>query len=96
MLLTNAPRDLLQLIEEIVGWKSTTIHILVTSRKEREIEDSLVPRCWHISDLAGTVVARDIAMHVRERLQNNSKLMKWPAKVRAEIEATLTKGASGM
>ena len=87
---------LLELIERIVGWKISTLHILVTSRQEREIEDCLVALSWRRVDLQETVVAGDIEMHVRERLQNDSKLKKWPAKVQAEIEAALTEGAHGM
>jgi len=88
--------DLLALIEEIVGWKINILHILVTSRKEREIEDCLMHLSWRRLDLQETVVAGDIKMHVRERLQNDSKLKKWGEKVQAEIEAALTEGAHGM
>ena len=87
---------LLELIEEILGWKISTLHILVTSRKEREIEDSLMPLSWRTVDLQEAVVTGDIKMHVRDRLQNDPKLKKWPIKVQAEIEAALTEGAHGM
>jgi hypothetical protein len=33
--------ELLRLIDEIVSWKLGSLHILATSRKERDIEDSL-------------------------------------------------------
>ena len=87
---------LLALIEEIVGWKLSTLHILVTSRQEREIEDCLMPLSWRRVDLQAAVIAGDVKMHVRERLQNDAKLKKWPEKVQAEIEAALTEGANGM
>ena len=88
--------SLLELIEEIVDWKSSTLHILVTSRKEREIEDSLIPRCWHTMALQDSVIAGDIEIHVCEKLQNDPKLKKWSAKVQAEIKEKLTQGACGM
>ena len=87
---------LLELIQEIVGWKISTLHILVTSRKEREIEDCLMPLSWRTVDLQEAVVAGDIKIHVCERLQNDPKLKKWPVKVQAEIETALTEGARGM
>jgi hypothetical protein len=77
---------LLELIQEIVGWKISTLHILVTSRKEREIEDCLIPLSWRTVDLQEAVVAGDIKIHVRERLQIDPKLKKWPVRVQAEIE----------
>ena len=88
--------SLLELIQKIVDWKSSTLHILVTSRKEREIEDSLMLRCQHTMALQDSVISRDIEIHVCEKLQNDPKLKKWPAKVQAEIKEKLTKGACGM
>ena len=87
---------LLELVEKVVDWKSSTLHILVISRQEREIEDSLILRCRHTMALQDSVVARDIEIHVCEKLQNEPKLKKWPPKVQAEIKEKLTKGACGM
>ena len=88
--------SLLELIEKMVDWNSNTLHILVTSRKEREIEDSLILQCQHTMALQGSVIARDIEIHVFEKLRNDPRLKKWPAKVRAEIKEKLMKGACGM
>jgi hypothetical protein len=88
--------NLLKLVEEILDWKISTLHILVTSQKEPDIEDCLASRSWHALDLQEAVVAADIQIHVRDRLQSDSQLKKWPAKMRAEIEATLSDGAHGM
>ena len=68
----------------------------MTSRKERDIEDSLRPDVWHGVNVQESVVAGDIEIHVRESLRNDSKLNKWPVKVQAEIDAALTDGAHGM
>jgi hypothetical protein len=86
----------LEVIQKIVDWQSKTLHILMTSRKEREIEDLLIAQCWQAVAIEESVVASDIEVHVRERLQNDVKLKKWPAKVQTEIAAKLTKGARGM
>ncbi|KAF4631092.1 hypothetical protein G7Y89_g7033 [Cudoniella acicularis] len=39
----NQREELLELMETIVGWKSEKVHILATSRREREIEEALQP-----------------------------------------------------
>ena len=80
----------------MADWKMSSFHFLVTSRKERDIEDSLRPEVWHGVNVQESVVAGDIEIHVRESLRNDSKLNKWPVKVQAEIDAALTNGAHGM
>jgi len=88
--------DLLSLIEEIVGWKLGTLHILATSRKEQEIEDCLSSLVSNQINIQSTVVDADIRIHVRDRLQKDRKLRKWSAEAQLEIEAALVDGAHGM
>jgi len=88
--------QLLALIEEITEWKHATLHILVTSRKEWDIEDCLIPRVSAQINLHSALVNADIQTHVHERLRNDSKLKKWPKKVHVQIEAALMEGAQGM
>jgi NACHT domain. len=88
--------ELLILIGEIVDWKLGNLHILVTSRKEREIEDSLLSCVSCQINIQSTLVDNDIQIHIRERLEHDPKLKKWPANVREEIEMTLMQGAHGM
>jgi hypothetical protein len=87
---------LLELIQEMIGWEISSLYFLVTSRKEREIDECLTPQVWQWMDLQVHVITRDIEIHVRESLRNDSRLKKWPAKVQEEIETTLTDGAHGM
>jgi hypothetical protein len=88
--------QLLSLVEEITEWKHATLHILVTSRKERDIEDCLIPWVSAQINLHSALVDADIQTHVHERLRNDSKLKKWPKKVHVQIEAALMEGAQGM
>jgi hypothetical protein len=88
--------QLLALVEEITEWKHATLHILVTSRKERDIEDCLIPQVSAQINLDSALVNADIQTHVHERLRNDSKLKKWPKKVHVQIEAALMEGAQGM
>jgi hypothetical protein len=88
--------ELLGLIQEIVGWNMNTLHFLVTSRKEREIEDGLKGHVSSQINIQSSLVATDIQIYVHEKLRLDPKWQKWPEKVRAEIEATLMDGAHGM
>jgi len=88
--------ELLALIEWIVGWKIGKLHILATSRREREIEETLEPLITSQICIQSALVDADINIHIRERLQNDLKLKKWPVNVQMEIEATLMDGARGM
>jgi hypothetical protein len=88
--------ELSGLIEEIVNWKIETLHILVTSRKEREIDKCLKDLVLNQMDIQNSLVATDIQIHVHEKLHKDPKLRKWPEKVLAEIEIELTERAHGM
>ena len=88
--------QLLLLIQEITEWKLGTVHILATSRKERDIEDCLGPRVSAQINLHSSLVNADIRTHIQERLRNDTKLRKWSAKIHGQIEATLMDGADGM
>jgi len=87
--------ELLELIREISGWKMK-IHILATSRKERDIEEALEPLLTGQICVQSEQINGDIQLHVRERLHNDPKLKKWPVKVKEEIEKALMDGACGM
>ena len=89
-------QELLEDIEKIVDWKLEKLHILATSRREKYIEETLEPLITRQICIQSALVNADIHLHLRERLQNDPKLRKWPEKVHMEIEATLMDGAHGM
>jgi hypothetical protein len=88
--------QLLALVEEVVNWKIGELHILATSRVERDIADCIGPLVTAQINLHQTLVDADIQTHLRERLRNDPKLKRWPAKVHEQIEAALMEGAHGM
>jgi hypothetical protein len=88
--------QLLPLIEEISEWKSGNLHMLATSRQEHDIEVCVGPLVSAQINLHSVQVNADIHTHLRERLQNDSKLKKWPAKIHGQIEEALMDGAHGM
>ena len=88
--------QLLALVEEVVNWKIGKLHILATSRMERDIADCIGPLVTAQVNLHSTVIDADIRTHLRERLRNDLKLKRWPAKVHEQIESALMEGAHGM
>jgi hypothetical protein len=88
--------ELLDLIETIFAWKIEKLHILATSRKEKDINDSLESLITGQIFIEGASVDADIRTHIREQLKKDQKLRKWPANIQTEIEETLMKGAAGM
>jgi hypothetical protein len=88
--------ELLGLIETIVNWKLEMLHLLATSRRENDIEETLTPLITGQICIQSALVDADICIHIRKRLQNDPKLRKWSENVRMEIEKTLMEGTNGM
>jgi len=96
-----ADRDeLMGILERMAKWQLEKLHLLVTSRKEQDIERSLecIVERQNIICLQSKVVDKDIYTYVRQRLSNDKSLRKWQNNpdVRHQIETALMKGAHGM
>jgi hypothetical protein len=92
--------ELIDMLETLAGWQPDNVHLLMTSRKERDIESSL-ESCVKEEDsicLQRDVVDKDIQRYVQQRLSNDKTLAKWnkDAAVRQEINEALIRGARGM
>jgi Cdc6-like AAA superfamily ATPase len=92
--------ELLNMLETVAGWQLQNLHMLTTSRKERDIESSLK---MHMDEedivcLQSNVVDSDIQLYVQQRLSDDRDLVKWntDAAIRHEIKAALMRGACGM
>ncbi len=72
------------------------LHILATSRREKDIEETLAPLTTSQTCIQSALVDADICIYIRERLQTDPKLRKWPKNVQMEIEKILMDGAHGM
>lgn len=92
--------ELMSTLESIIGWQFDGLHLLVTSRKERDIESSL--ECLiedsNIICLQSKLVDKDIHRYVHHRLSVDKNLKKWQKNpdLIYEIETALMKGAQGM
>jgi hypothetical protein len=93
-------RNLVDMLETVAEWHLDNTHLLMTSRKERDIESSLESyiKEEHSICLQRDVVDQDIQRYVQQRLCDDKGLAKWnkDAAVRQEIEAALMRGACGM
>jgi adenylylsulfate kinase-like enzyme len=93
-------QELLEDINKIARWKIGKSHILATSRREKDIEeslDSLVNDQKKIC-IQSALVNDDIRTYVQKRLQSDQNLKRWRNKpeVQQEIETKLMGKADGM
>ncbi|KAH7359929.1 hypothetical protein BKA66DRAFT_562105 [Pyrenochaeta sp. MPI-SDFR-AT-0127] len=93
-------KELTEMIEAIVGWQLSNVHLIVTSRRERDIEISLKGfiDSQNSINLQSEVVDKDIQQYIRQRLSDDRGLRKWgkDAALWQEIETALMKGSKGM
>ena len=92
--------ELMTILERVAEWKLDELHVLVTSRKEHEIERSLesIVTTQNTICLQSEVVDRDISTYVCQRLFDDKTLSKWQkdSQIRHQIETALMNGAHGM
>jgi hypothetical protein len=90
----------MDILEIMTWWRLEKLHILVTSRRERDIESSLEDFVdqQHTICLQSKLVDKDIHTYVRQRLSEDKNLKKWQKdhEIRQEIETALIDGAHGM
>ena len=88
--------NLLCFIEVLMSWKISSLHMLATSRNEKDIATSLDPLVTSQWCIQNELVDADIRVHILERLSNDTKLKKWPINIQKDIESTLMRRANGM
>ena len=89
--------------DELLGWigdlkdlKLDNLHLLATSRKERDIDEVLQPLATYQLSVQNVTVDADIRLYIQDKISNDPRLKKWPLSVKREIEDALTEGAKGM
>lgn len=92
--------ELLGTLKIIAKWGLQNLHLLLTSRKERDIESTLEEFVDDQSRvcLQPALVDKDIQRYVRDRLATDKTLQKWKKDndIRQEIETVLRNKADGM
>ena len=93
-------QELLEDIEQFKHWTDVNLHILSTSRREKDIEERIEPlaRCEGKIPVDSMHVNDDIRAFVHEKLQTDLKLRRWgkEPKAQQEIENALMDKADGM
>ena len=88
--------ELMTFVRELVDLQQESLRVMITSRREKDIEDQLSPVANYNINIQSAVVDEDIRVYVRDRLATDSKLRKWPGNVQNDIFAVLTEKADGM
>ncbi|KAF8527082.1 hypothetical protein JB92DRAFT_1002439 [Gautieria morchelliformis] len=86
----------LTVIGDIHGWEFGLLHLLATSRKERDIEEALSGLISQEVPMDENLVDGDIQVHVSRTLENDIKLRKCSADEKEMAMTTLIAGAHGM
>jgi hypothetical protein len=87
---------LLDYLEDLVTANLPGFHLVVTSRREKDIEDSFHSICNYSMSIDSAIVNEDIYRYIQHRLATDRKLQKWPAAVKEEITTAMMKRADGM
>lgn len=87
--------ELMEFLDDVLIRKIEGLHLLTTSRREREIEDGFYnhqPARINLEEQ----MAEDITLRIRGRLSRDLRLKRLSQPIKAEIEAALLDGAQGM
>lgn len=87
--------ELMELLDEVLIQKIEGLHLLTTSRREREIEDGFYNHQPVQIDLEEQM-DEDIILRIRGRLSRDLRLKRLAQPIKADIEAALLDGAQGM
>ncbi|KAF8478788.1 hypothetical protein JB92DRAFT_2800863, partial [Gautieria morchelliformis] len=83
-------------IKDMHDWKMDTLHLVATSRKERDIEDTLSGLISHEVPMDEKLVDGDIRVHVSRTLEDDVKFSMFSAEEKDMVKTTLMEGACGM
>lgn len=88
--------DFLIFIDKMVTLQQPGLHIMITSRREKDIEERIKVLANYNINIQSAIVDEDIRVYIHDRLVTDSKLKNWPNPVQNEIVATMMKKADGM
>jgi hypothetical protein len=86
----------LPFLEKVLERKNDSLHLLLTSRSERDIEEVIGPLVTSQVVVGSSFIEDDIRSYIRGTLRHDRKLRRWSQNVRDEIEIVLANGAQGM
>ncbi|TVY45290.1 putative ankyrin repeat protein [Lachnellula subtilissima] len=91
---------LLELLHDICDWDLSSLHVLVTSRRESDIAESFTNFTGELDNFtsiiaAGPQVEEDITKYLQQQL-HSSLFRKWKKSLRRDVEIALASKADGM
>jgi len=81
--------ELVEVFEEMLGWGLENVHILATSRKERDFEECFARTGAEQVRLEGDTVQGDIRHYIESRISKERWARKWPLEIQCEIVSTI-------
>ena len=89
-------QTLLASLLRMYRWRETSLHLLLTSRKEKDIDDELREYVTEMDlEVHKDSVNRDIGIFIDKKLAT-SKMKKWPKETRELVRSTLIAKADAM
>ena len=88
--------DLMTFVGKLVESHMESLHIMITSRREKDIEDQLGSLADYKINIQSAIVDEDIRVYVHDRLATDIKLRKWSKDVQSTIITALMGKAGGM
>jgi hypothetical protein len=86
----------LTVLREVHDWNLDTLHLLVTSRKERDIQKALGGLVSHQVPMDKSLIDRDIQVYVSRRLVEDVEFGMCSEDEKEMVKTTLTQGGHGM
>ena len=87
--------DVIDFLLDLLNDDVRSLHLLVASRREPEIQDVLSVSCTLRFDLDNWFVDNDIQLFIRSRLRNSRRLGQWPEHTKAQIRETVGSRSNG-
>ena len=89
-------KEILRSLEIMATWKMPQLHLMVSSRREPDIEKALVPISSHTCEMGMVDVNEDISKYVQQSMNEDPRLNRWPLDVQNEIAHVIASKAGGM
>lgn len=88
-------QDMLRVLEMILAKRLESLHLLVSSQLQRDIEECLEPIATASISVGGRRADDDISLYVQQRMQEDPNMRKWEEYLKREVDSPLFRGANG-
>lgn len=88
--------EVLRWITELVESKGGRLHLLVSSRQNQQFRSTFENLTTSILTLNECTFEKDIQLYIREQLNTDPRMMRWPSSVQNTVEQSLVVNAGGL